>query len=133
MSTKTQFIGVIDDEPDIMSLFRDALSQIEGTTVFGFTESPLALEHFKLNQLEYCLILSDFRLAIMDGMELLKIIKAINPSVKTILLTGFSENEKVFENCNCVDAFLQKPIMMPDLIDAVEIQISTRQLDGSIK
>ena len=125
ISTKTQFIGVIDDEPDIMSLFRDALSQIEGTTVFGFTESPLALEHFKLNQLKYCLILSDFRLAVMDGMELLKIVKAINPSVKTILLTGW--NEKVFENCNCVDAFLQKPIMIPDLIDAVEILISTRQ------
>ena len=94
MSTKTQFIGVIDDEPDTMSLFRDALSQIEGTTVFGFTESPLALEHFKLNQLKYCLILSDFRLAVMDGMELLKIVKAINPSVKTILLTGW--NEKVY-------------------------------------
>ena len=73
------------------------------------------------------MILSDFRLAIMDGMELLKIVKAINPSVKTILLTGFSENEKSFEYCNCVDAFLQKPIMIPDLIDAVEIQISTRQ------
>ena len=108
MSTKTQFIGVIDDEPDTMSLFRDALSQIEGTTVFGFTESPLALEHFKLNQLKYCLILSDFRLAVMDVMatRLLKIVKAINPSVKTILLTGW--NEKVFENCNCVDAFLQR-------------------------
>ena len=125
ISTKTQFIGVIDDEPDIMSLFRDALSKIEGTTVFGFTEAPSALEHFKLNQLKYCLILSDFRLDVMDGMELLKKVKAINPSVKTILLTGW--NDKVFENCNCVDVFLQKPIMIPDLIDAVEIQISTRQ------
>jgi len=95
MSTKTQFIGVIDDEPDIMSLFRNALSKIEGTTVFGITESSLALEHFKLNQLKYCLILSDFRLDVMDGMELLKIVKAINPSVKTILLTGW--NDKVFE------------------------------------
>jgi DNA-binding NtrC family response regulator len=119
---KVEAIGVIDDEPDIMSLFRDALSEIEGTIVFGFRESPLALEHFKLNQLKYCLILSDFRL---DGMELLTIVKAINPSVKTILLTGW--NDKVFENCNCVDAFLHKPIMIPDLIDAVEIQISTRQ------
>jgi len=123
MSTKSQFIGVIDDEPDTMSLFRDALSQIEGTTVFGFTESTLALEHFKLNRLKYCLILSDYRLAVMDGMELLKIVKAINPSVKTILLTGWND---VFENCNCVDAFLQKPIMIPDLIDVIKIQISTR-------
>ena len=57
----------------------------------------------------------------------LKIVKAINPSVKT---TGW--NDKVFENCNCVDAFLQKPIMIPDLIDAVEIQISTRQREHEL-
>ena len=63
-----------------------------------------------------------FRLAVMDGMELLNTVKAITPLVKTILLTGFSENKKVFENCNCVDASIQKPIMISDLIDAVEIQ-----------
>jgi hypothetical protein len=31
-------MSVVDDEVDIMSLFRDALSQIEGVQVFGFTD-----------------------------------------------------------------------------------------------
>jgi hypothetical protein len=47
---KTQFISVVDDELDIMTLFRDALSQLPDVEVFGFTNSPLALEHFKMNQ-----------------------------------------------------------------------------------
>jgi hypothetical protein len=39
MSDKTQFLSVVDDEPDIMFLFRDALSRIEDANVFGFTDS----------------------------------------------------------------------------------------------
>jgi len=45
ISDKTQFISVVDDELDIMTLFRDALSQLQDVEVFGFTNSPLALEH----------------------------------------------------------------------------------------
>ena len=122
MSNKTQFLSVVDDEPDIMSVFTNALSQIGDTDVFGFIDSTLALEHFKLNQLDYCLILSDYRMPIMDGMELLKKVKAINPSVKTILISAYTVNDEVFEQSNCVDAFLQKPISVSDLI---ETQISS--------
>jgi DNA-binding NtrC family response regulator len=125
MTSKTQFLSVVDDELDIMSLFRDALSQIEDTNVIGFNDSMQALEHFKQNQSNYGLILSDFRMPNIDGMELLKKVKTINPSVKTVLISAFEVNEKDFEQSNCVDAFLQKPISVPDLIDAVETQIST--------
>ncbi len=124
MSTKTQFLSVVDDEPDIMSLFTEALSQIGDTEVFGFIDSTLALEHFKLHQLDYSLILSDYRMPTMDGMELLKKVKAISTSVKTILISAYAANDEVFEQCNCVDAFLQKPITIPELIDAVETQIN---------
>jgi DNA-binding NtrC family response regulator len=125
MTNKTQFLSVVDDELDLMSLFKDALSQIEDTNVIGFNDSMQALEHFKLNQSNYGLILSDFRMPNIDGMELLKKVKTINPSVKTVLISAFEVNEKEFEQSNCVDAFLQKPISVPDLIDAVETQIST--------
>ena len=70
MSNITQLISVVDDERDIMSLFTDALSQIGDTSVFGFIDSTLALEHFKLHQLDYSLILSDYRMPTMNGMEL---------------------------------------------------------------
>ena len=62
MSNITQFMSVVDYELDIMSLFSDALSQFGDISVFGFLDSKLALEHFKLHELEYCLILSDYRM-----------------------------------------------------------------------
>ena len=93
MSTKTQFLSVVDDEPDIMSLFTEALSQIRDTELFGFIDSTLALAHFKLHQLDYSLILSNYRMPSMDGIELLKKVKAINSSVKTILISAFNRQK----------------------------------------
>ena len=41
------FIAIIDDEPDLACLFKEALSQIQGAEVFAFTDPLLALEHFQ--------------------------------------------------------------------------------------
>ena len=126
MSNKTQLMSVVDDEHDIMSLFSDALSELGDASVFGFIDSTLALEHFKLHQLDYSLIISDYRMPTMDGIELLKKVKAINSSVKTILISAFDIDDKLFEECKCVDKILQKPITIPELINEVEVLLPNR-------
>ena len=40
------YVAVIDDEIDLVHLFKDALSQIDGIEVFAFSDPNLALEHF---------------------------------------------------------------------------------------
>ena len=126
MSNITQFMSVVDDELDIMSLFKDALSQFGDISVFGFIDSKLALEHFKLHELEYCLILSDYRMPSMDGIVLLKKVKVINPTVKAILMSAFDVEDRFFEECKCVDKILQKPITIPELINEVEMLMPTK-------
>jgi DNA-binding response OmpR family regulator len=44
----SNWIMVLDDERDLVSLFKDALESI-GYHVYGFTDPLLALEHFTLN------------------------------------------------------------------------------------
>jgi DNA-binding NtrC family response regulator len=119
MSNKTQFLSIVDDEFDIVSLFRDALSEIDGMEVFGFTDSTLAFEHFRLNQSHYALVLSDYRIPVINGMELLKKIKAMKPSVKTLLISAFDVNQEIFRECDYVDKFLEKPTKMIDLVKGV--------------
>jgi hypothetical protein len=41
------FVSVTDDEKDLASLFKDALSQIDGIQVFAFSDPKLTLEHFQ--------------------------------------------------------------------------------------
>ena len=65
----------------------------------------------------------------MTGIELLDKIKAINPAVTRILMSAFEIQDEQFQECNCVDKFLQKPILMSKIIDEVRMLITntTRQ------
>ena len=58
------------------------------------------------------------------GLNILKQVKSINPKVKTLLISAFQVNYELFEGCNGVDTFLQKPVIMIDLIKKVKIQMS---------
>ena len=83
------YIAVVDDEKDIVGLFRDALSQIDGCTVFGFTDPKDALKHFIANHQHYNLILTDFRMSELNGIELIRKVNEIKPSIKALLMSAF--------------------------------------------
>jgi DNA-binding NtrC family response regulator len=118
------FVAVIDDETDLAYLFKDALSQIDGVQVFAFTDPLLALEHFQTNHRNYSVVISDYRMPTMTGMELLSKIKDVNPAVTRIMMSAFEIQDELFNECDCVDKFLQKPISMVKLIDEVEILVN---------
>ena len=67
-----KLVSIIDDEEDITTLFHEALRSINGITVFAFTDPILALEHFQKNKDAYVLVISDFRMTGLNGMELLR-------------------------------------------------------------
>jgi DNA-binding NtrC family response regulator len=118
------FVAVIDDEMDLAYLFKDALSQIDGIQVFVFSDPNLALEHFQINLQHYRLVITDHRMPGMAGIELLEKIKAINPAVTRILMSAFEIQDEQFQKRNCVDKFLQKPILMSNLINVVRMLIA---------
>jgi response regulator RpfG family c-di-GMP phosphodiesterase len=61
----------------------------------------------------------------MTGIELLEKMKAINPAITRILMSAFEVNDGLFQEWNCVDKFLHKPISMVKLIDEVEMLVNT--------
>ena len=125
------FVAVIDDEADLAYLFKEALSQIDGVQVFAFTDPLLALEHFKANHQNYRVVISDYRMPTMTGMELLSKIKDVNPAVTRIMMSAFEIQDELFQECKCVDKFLQKPVLMIDLINEVRMLVSTMQIPNT--
>ena len=125
------FIAIIDDEPDLACLFKEALSQIDGVEVFAFTDPLLALEHFQTNHQNYMVIISDYRMPFMTGIELLSKIKDVNPAVTRIMMSAFEIQDEQFQERNCVDKFLQKPVLMTDLINEVRKLISMMQIPNT--
>lgn len=69
---------------------------MSGITIFTFADPILALEHFQVNEYAYVLVISDFKMPGLNGMEFLKKIKELNRFVRTILMTAFQIEDKVF-------------------------------------
>ena len=120
-------VAIIDDESDIVNLFRDALSKLDGLSIFTFTDPTVALEHFKINKDAYALIISDLRMPQINGTNLIYKIKKENPLVRTLLMTAFEVDDKVFEEYvknDIIDGFIQKPVKLRDLLSEVLKQVN---------
>lgn len=126
-----KLISIVDDEPDITMLFRDALTGLKGITVFTFTDPIIALEHFEINEHAYVLVISDYRMPGLDGMELLRRMKELNKFVRTILMTAFTIDNKIFRDYTkkkIINGFVQKPVRLFDLIKEVDTQLNSYEI-----
>jgi DNA-binding NtrC family response regulator len=130
-SVSNKLVAIVDDEDDIVKLFRDALGSINGITIFTFTDPVIALEHFKLNKENYVLVISDLRMPGLTGTELIKKLRKLNQFVRTILMTAFSIDDSIFQEYakkELINAFLQKPIHIDNLRKEVNSQLHTYEL-----
>jgi DNA-binding NtrC family response regulator len=111
-------VAIVDDELDIVSLFREYLSGIKDVLVLSFTDPVVALEHIINNKSEYFLIIYDLKMPRLSGIELIKKVKEANPFVRTLLMTAFEVSDPMFEEyrqTNIIDDFVQKPVRLEDL------------------
>jgi two-component system response regulator ChvI len=115
-------IMLVEDEDDIILLFKMILESDVGLKVDSFTDPFSALNNFKLGL--YDLILIDIALPKMNGFELYKKIRKLDNKVKICFLTAgemYYEvvRKQVFPEleANC---FIRKPITNEDLIQKVK-------------
>ena len=132
MSTnKSKLIAIVDDDLDITELFYDVLIPINGIVVFKFTDPIIALEHITLNLHKYALIISDFKMPGLNGIEFISRVKRLNPYKRTLLMTAFEIKDSLFSQYlkqEIINGFLQKPIEIKDLLEEVNKQIHIHKI-----
>ena len=120
-------ILLIDDEPDILSTLEMTLNQ-EAYPVATATGGEAALALFR-NQ-PFDLVITDMRMPGMDGVEVIRRIKALDPDVEVIMLTGYATLENavtVFRNAGAFD-YLTKPLEdIDELLMVVEKALEKRR------
>ena len=112
-------ILIVDDEKPT----RDAMARALGRTYECLTaaDADLAMQAVAANP-DLALVITDYKMPGTNGLELIKRVKAANPSVGTILITAFGEIElAVSAMKDGADDFLTKPIT--DL-DQLEIRVA---------
>jgi DNA-binding NtrC family response regulator len=133
LSTKIRIVSIVDDELDITELFHGALcSKTDGISVVSFNDPVIALEHFTANEKRYTLVISDLRMPGLNGLELLKKVKKLNPKVRRMLISAYEvENDPVFRAYvkeGVIDVFIHKPLNIECLCKEVDNQIQAYQL-----
>lgn len=133
---KKWLVAIVDDELDIVNLFRDALNKIRGLSIFTFTDPLTAFEHIRMNKSKYAVVISDLRMPGINGMDLIYKIKKENPLIRTLLMTAFEVDDKIFEDYTknkIIDGFLQKPLKLSALESEVRKQIDIYEESNSNK
>lgn len=121
-----KIISVVGHEIGNPQIPDSALCSTGRINVFRFTDAVNALEHFKVNRKNYALMISDLRMPVINGVQLLKTVKDLNPSARTVLTTDFEYDYKLIEEYtrkNIINGLLQKPVEAHELVTEVNKQI----------
>jgi CheY-like chemotaxis protein len=113
-------IYVVDDEPMLLELTRVVLERL-GYRVQTFRTAEGAFEAFGATPTPPSLIITDYALQSMTGLELIEACRRTNPAQKAILVSG-TVDERVYLNCRAAarpNGFLTKPYQARELIDLI--------------
>lgn len=113
MSKTTKRLLVVDDEPIVGKRLHQVFSKI-GFEIETYTEPAAAMTAMAARPFD--LVVTDLKMEGMDGLEVLKRAKAMNPAVRVIIITGYAspdtaelaQQQGVFE-------FLAKPFRLDEL------------------
>jgi DNA-binding NtrC family response regulator len=126
MTTAGCRLLIVEDEPLLRMSIADALSK-EGWTVDTAENGEEGLALFKRHVHE--LILVDLVMPRMDGMELLRRIKSLDPSAHVVMMTAHGSVDRAVEAMREGAAdFVSKPLSMGQLIVRLENVCSVRHL-----
>lgn len=112
-------ILMVDDDSNLLESYRRALGRrFNFHTALGGEAALAALE----SDGPFAVIISDIKMPMMSGIELLSQVKKSHPDMIRMVLTGFADLQTAISSVNHGDIFrlLTKPCSTEDIINAIQ-------------
>ncbi len=107
-------ILLVDDEPEIRKLYSEILSDV-GYNVISTSDGPSALSVVKQG-VGIDLVITDYLMPEMNGLEFIRALREMLPSVPVILITAFARAESYLQSYKLgLVEYMTKPVKMHEL------------------
>jgi DNA-binding NtrC family response regulator len=125
-SGDSETILFIDDEALLVKLGEDILRRLN-YAVQGFTDAAEAMERFRAAPDRFDLVVSDMNMPKMNGVRVIKEVRRIRPDIPIIICSGYSDNMDETRAAELGCQYIQKPIEMKTLSEAVRSALANSQ------
>ncbi|HEY4952770.1 MAG TPA: response regulator [Verrucomicrobiae bacterium] len=116
-NNSTSTIFVVDDEPMLLDLAA-AILQPLGYEVRTFRDPQVALKEFLVAK--PVVVVTDYAMGEMNGMDLVRECKRVNPKQKIMLLSGTVDEHIYADESAKPDRFLAKPYQVSEFIESIQ-------------
>ncbi|MBN2387998.1 MAG: response regulator [Anaerolineales bacterium] len=116
----TPRILIVEDQREVSRLLKTSLQTLEHKLdIIEMPSGEEAILDSSRNRID--LLVADYRLPGISGIELMYKVRGSHPEVKVILITGLTDPKVRREVADAgADAFFIKPVQIADFLDAVE-------------
>ncbi len=112
-------ILLVDDVPDILKIHQTLLSRMHHTTMVA-ENGRQALELFsRENEPLFDLIITDFRMPVMDGVELVEQLRNSGSDIPVLMITAFGEDQQLQRAVELGVKVINKPVSMEKFLTAI--------------
>lgn len=125
-------ILVVDDEPVQVELLERGLTR-KGYQVVKAYNAQEAMNHLLASGSSIDLVITDYSMPVMNGMELLREIRKKCGNLPVIMVTAYGQKETIIDAMrNRCDSFLEKPFTLDRLVQEIErARVNTIRNTGS--
>ena len=118
-----KLILVVDDEDMLRDVLREVLEMVGLSALFA-SSGMEGLQIFEENQGRINLVLMDILMPEMSGLETFDKIKAIDPDMKFIFMSGFPDKEALaLRELSGEYAFIKKPFSVNEIVNHINKMI----------
>ncbi|MFQ5519436.1 MAG: ATP-binding protein, partial [Mariprofundus sp.] len=119
-------ILLVDDVPDILSVHQAMLSRLGHTSVTAETGKD-ALELFLNKEHYFDMIITDYRMPIMDGLELVESIRQLGSNIPILMVTAYAEDLNLQRVSGYQVSLLNKPVTMEKIKQGIANALDTQR------
>jgi len=116
---------LVDDAPDILKIHTAMLARV-GHSADAAEDGQQALALFQQQPDIYDLIITDYRMPVMDGLRLIEEIRALGSSVPMLMITAYGEDRNLQKAGQYGAVLIRKPITVDKLLHGIALAMQSK-------